>query len=72
MIKKNHTDELFAAKVAKFGLDSIKQQQVLFKELGVYSKVDHKSILSLKGINLQNFEKEYFPTLITEYDKWFS
>ena len=67
LVERKDTHKIFSAKVYKFNIETIQDQQSFFQELEALSKAKHPSILSFLGFNLKNFEKENFPTIITEY-----
>ena len=67
LVERKDTHKIFSAKVYKFNIETIQDQQSFFQELEALSKAKHPSILSFHGFNLKNFEKENFPTIITEY-----
>ena len=56
-----------AAKVNKNKCNTTNDQKTFFAEIEVYSKTNYPSILTFIGYNMNNFQLEPFPTIVTEY-----
>lgn len=67
LVKHQKTQKLYAAKISILKYEKNEQQRSFFQELEAYLKVKHPAILSFYGFNINGFNNDHFPTIITKY-----
>ena len=67
-MKKNLSDEIYAAKVLINDIDSLSDDELsdFVRELNIISKLNHPSVLKFIGFSPIDFKKRSKPVLVTE------
>ena len=65
--KKIDNNLRYAAKETKNEYNQKEKKGSFFTEIMTYSKTENPAVVHILGYSLQNFERNPFPTIITEY-----
>lgn len=67
LVEEIQTKKLFAAKVIKDGYSNSDEQRKLFQEISSLACIKNPAVLLFYGFNLNDFDHNLYPTIITEY-----
>lgn len=65
--KEKSLGDIYAAKVINEKGKKLVDDQMILREIDIFSKIKGPGILPFHGISLTNFEGEKYPTIFTEY-----
>ena len=69
IVKKNKSDEVYAAKISHYTIDDPKLILPIVREVNINAGMNHPSVIKFIGFSPINFNHESKPVIITEYSK---
>ena len=65
--RERSTGKIYAAKDINAKGKKLAEHEMIKRELSIFSKISHQTILPFRGVSLKNFENEPYPTIFTEF-----
>lgn len=65
-VREKATGQVYAAKDINAKGKKLAEHEMIKRELSIFAKTSHPTILPFRGVSLTNFEAEAYPTIFTE------